>query len=411
MRLGRLHRGIKKLALAAKQSSIFQRAMAVAEDQIQLRSIGQAKAIVALADAVWGPAASFDLWFRRGIVKAKIGDLNDAVEAMRNAYAILPDNPSVVYALGSLLAHRREFVEADKLFARDVPVMTGSGSHTYTRALSFFRRHEPQEKLPRRRVDPSHQPIDSIDRRSIVYLVAADSVYFCRYAQALARSIELFGGENFLLHFHVVNPDQHSRELFSTLLARYSNVRISTEFYSLDEFSEAQRKTYYSCARYLILSEIITELALPVIVADMDQMLMSDPAPLLKIAQGADVTLMRFENQYHNILSLLSATLMVVRPTDGGAKFVTDLESYIKTSISNPVNLTWHLDQAALAITYLASESIEYGYIPASMVHLEPGEPNSDRPFDVGIFWSITNSIAENLKKVETASFSQLLRS
>lgn len=411
MRRGRLYNGIKKLTLAARQSAIVQRAMAFAEEQIQFRSIGQAKVIVALADAVLGPAASFDLWFRRGIVKSNSGDLDEAIESMKNAYAILPDNPSVVYALGSLLAHRREFVEADKLFARDVSVMTGSGSHTYTRALSFFRKYEPQGKFPRTRVDLSHQMIGSIDRRSIVYLVAADSVYFCRYAQALARSIELFGGKNILLHFHVVNPDQQSRELFSTLLARYSNIRVSTELYNLDEFSDAQRKTYYSCARYLILSEIITELGLPVVVADMDQMLMSDPTPLLKIAHGADVTLMRFENQYHNILSLLSATLMVVRPTDGGAKFVTELESYIKASISNPVNLTWHLDQAALAITYLSNEGIEYGYIPASMVHLEPGEPNSDRPFDVGIFWSITNSIAENLKKVETASFSQLLRS
>lgn len=69
------------------------------------------------------------------------------------------------------------------------------------------------------------------------------------------------------------------------------------------------KKVYYSCARYLDLRNELSRGSAPVIVADMDQILMADPQPLLDLANAAGVALLRFNNQSHNLFSLLSARI------------------------------------------------------------------------------------------------------
>lgn len=407
----KLDHGIEKIKLAATKSSLFKRAIAAAEIFIQAGNHKQASALIASAKSLYGPALAFDLWFRRAIATAKLNRIDDAVAAMRQAYAILPENPSVIYALGSLLACRREFEEADKLFAKDVPVMTGTGSPTYTRALRFKHDFLSSSQPPPRIVEPLASAALGSNDWTTVYLVASDSVYFERYAQALARSVEIHGGGRILIYFHVVNANAQTYNIFSALSKRHPNVRGAVETFDFGNLSEIQRKTYYSCVRYLVLAEIMSEFAAPIVVADIDQMLVSDPEPLFLITGAADVALLRFDNQCHNLFSFLSATLMVVQPTAGAANFVNALASNVRRSISNPQNMTWHLDQAALAVTYLSEDTVKYSFIPDSIVHLGSGEPIPGRPADVGIFWSITNSIPENLKKIETATFSGLMRS
>lgn len=407
----KLHHGIKKIRSATTKSPLYKRAVAVAEIFIQAGNHKRASALIALAKALFGAELAYELWFRRGIATAKLNRIDDAVAAMKQAYAILPENPSVIYALGSLLACRREFKDADKLFANDVPVMTGTGSPTYTRALRFVPEVQSQAELPQRIIKPLAPVAGHSNEWTTVYLVASDSVYFERYAKALSRSIEIYGGGKILLHFHIVNPNAQAYDIFSELSKRHSHVRGAVESVDFGNLSEAQRKTYYSCVRYLVLAEIMSAFAVPIIVADIDQMLVSDPQPLFLLTGSADVALLRFENQSHNLFSFLSATLMVVQPTAGAREFVNALASNVRRSMSDPRNMTWHLDQAALAVTYLSEDRIKYSYIPHSIVHLGSGEPMPDRPADIGIFWSITNSIPENLKKIETGTFSEFMRS
>jgi hypothetical protein len=353
----------------------------------------------------------FDVHYASGIIASQRGQLHEAERFYKKAVSINGDVSAANYALGSVKAVLGKLPAASKLFATDIPVLTGTGAYTYTRALCF----DPNECTPE-----SLGRLNGTFSRSItwltpassgepslraMYFVAADSVYFCRYSEALINSIRMNAGADVAIHCHIVNPTEKAQKLVDEIEANATGVSLSCEQADLARLDDTQRKTYYSCSRYLILPEVLRQHQCPAIVADIDQMVMAGIGPLLELGEEADVALLRLPWQVNNLFSFLSATLVLVKPGAGGQRFADRLCWNVASALTDGARLLWHLDQGALAITHLANPDIRCNFIPPGMVHLADSEPSMKRNADEGIFWSITNSLEQNIAKLNTRSF------
>lgn len=333
-----------------------------------------------------------------GLIECAAKDMAAAERHLRACLAAYPDHQMTAYVLGSVLCSQGKLTEADVLFARDAPVMTGTGRVTYSRALCFGEAPGAARPVHIAPLDPA-APLEKA-----VFFAAADSVYFCRYARQVANSLARFAG--FGLHLHIVNPSSEAMALANEL-SRSPAVTVSTETIDPDTFDEDQLKTYFSCARYLVLPDLMGAHSAPIVVMDMDQLVMSDPAPLLKFASPHDVCMLRFDSAVSNMFSFFSATLLVVSPTEKGRQFARQLQSNLAYAVISPGQMLWHVDQAALVKTHFSLPSVDYGFIPLKMLHLGGGEPAAKRPANEGMFWSITNSVTSNMSKLDLPSFRQ----
>lgn len=344
------------------------------------------------------PSVPSDFLFYVGKLECAVGDKEAGLHALQKGVEMVPDNPNFIYSLGSLLMSSGRVREADALFARGVDIATGDGNSTNTRALCF------DDAGP----DVEGAKIlfqqEATCNATAVYFSAADSRYFKRYARAVAKSVARFTGGRAALHFHIVSPDEEALTL-AGVLAGDGSVTISIEYPDLAGLTETQRRTYYACSRYRVLPLLMNRMPVPIVVTDMDQIVIGSPGPLLDFALQRDVSLVRFSAELTNAFSLFSATLAVVMPTAGGRRFAERLAMYVTQGTSDPSRMCWHLDQAAIARAHFQLPDVDFGYIPLWMLHLDPGAPDSGE--NAPLFWSITNSIAANLSKLESDAFRQ----
>lgn len=344
-----------------------------------------------------GDKPNTDFIYYAGRLECELGNYSAGIELLRRAYCAAPDEPRYIYSYGSVLMFLGRIAESTDLFKQGARVPLGNGSFSSTVTLCFNDDIDTHTKK-----SPKYLNNNSDEANSVLFFAAADSVYFRRYAKAVSKSVEQNAGKTALLHFHIINPDCQAIRLAQELEVS-SRLNYSTESVDLSEFSETQRKTYFACARYRLLPELMSKYYSPIVVVDMDQILIGDPAHLLSYSQNYDVSLVRFDHQAANILSLFSATLAVFSPNSKAKEFANRLSAYVNQAIEEPYRLMWHLDQAAIARAYTVMPNIRYGSIPLQMLHLDRTQPTvGSTP---AIFWSITNSISENLDKLESETF------
>ncbi|MGH7030853.1 MAG: hypothetical protein ACREEZ_10550 [Stellaceae bacterium] len=356
-----------------------------------------------------------DARYTEGMILAQLGRIERAEAALRITVALEPTHQGAIYALASLLACRGAFEEADAFFARDLPVRCDDGKFTWTRCIRLplpgrpLGAEAPAEPVPRGR-QVRFDPLTKGAGLRAVYALAADAAYLRRFGRPLAASLARWGGGGLLLHLHIINPDQEAHALLAELASGPLPLGISEEAVDLSAWEEDARRSYYTCARYLMLPELLAHYQAPILVADIDQMLLADPAPLLARATEGDVGLLLFENQRQNLLSRISATLLLAAPTSGARRFAVTLAAVLAEAIAQPDRMVWHLDQAALAVTQLGIEGVRSFGLDPAVVHLAPGEPPAQRPSGAGLFWSITNSIPSNRAKLESPTFRAFTR-
>ncbi len=329
---------------------------------------------------------------------------------MRLCLALSPDHKQAAYALASLLAARGAFTEADALFCRDLPVLCDNGHTTWTRMLRLPLPGRPlgwpAPAVPQPVRHIMLPAVDAASSADVVYLVGADSRYLGLFARPLAASIARSGVRRVLLHLHAVNPTPETIALLDELRSGPVSVIVSTEQAALDGLDETEQRCFYACSRFLILPDLLAMYNLPILVADIDQLVLRPPTALLSVLGDADAALLRFDNARHNILSLVSATLMLAGAGLGGRRFAETLRDWLLARMAEDGGLAWHLDQAALAVVHLGLEGLRWVGIDPTLVHLDQQPPDADSP---AAFWSITHSIAANAAKMETSAFRTLI--
>lgn len=319
------------------------------------------------------------------------GNLSTAQKILCFGLSIRPADTDLAYALGSLMALRGKLPEAKKLFQQDLPVPTGLGTHTFTRALCF----DVAGTMCRSRV-VSFDPPTADRSRSAIYFVSADSGYFSTFIDDLVISVRR-NSPQLHIHAHIVNPDENARASIERL--RRDEVSFSTEQTDLSELNDEQIKTYYAVSRYLMLPRIRRAFGGPMIVADMDQIIVADVAPLLNCVSEHDLSIIQLAENSFNLLSYFTATAIALKDSSKAAAFADALAANIRSALSDDRNLVWHLDQGALVMTLLGDRTIAFNPMSRHLINF------GNDPNDTSVLWSATRSVAGNSQRSWSAGW------
>lgn len=196
--------------------------------------------------------------------------------------------------------------------------------------------------------------LDDIDTDScltagrLVVLAACDSVYVA-HAISLVRSIEVFSpGETIILH--VINPSDEALQQLDVLGRQLKKTRlvVSRERIALGSITDMQRKTYYACARFLRLAELMQASACDFLVLDADSMVVAPIERDFSDKPEAEVCLRRrdLEGPVSEHLAVAAGSVWV-RSTPSARLFVQAIAADIQTAFTDGA-AAWHLDQIIL---------------------------------------------------------------
>lgn len=115
-----------------------------------------------------------------------------------------------------------------------------------------------------------------------VLLAACDARYLDRFGPAFVRTADATAEGPFVLHLHVVEPDDGTVALVERLAGSVRNARLvlSVERFS-DRVPPAMRRTYLTCCRFMRLSRLLELYDRPLLVADVDGVFARNPAGIL----------------------------------------------------------------------------------------------------------------------------------
>ncbi len=328
----------------------------------------------------------------------------EAIEHIRKAADCgLDANYSKVVLAGALVNAGRHD-EADAIYSQNIAIALPSPYETDTRILRFGKSY--REIMRRTRIELTlDRPVDVPEGGQAVYFLCCDGVYFERFIEAAVNACVQNSGVDFIIHIHLVNRLPAAEVILTRLGNRLGKerLRLTEETIDLSMFGDAKRRTYYACRRFYMLPQLIQIYARPILCADVDQLVMGSVHELLERMDGYDVGLVHDLLNKMNMTSYFSATAAFLMPTPAAFKFTERVRRYIDYFMTAERSALWHLDQAALAVTYLNDPTLaRLLYFPFSLVH---SRPVGDDQLGSAVFWSITYSIAQNAEKLRTAWF------
>jgi tetratricopeptide (TPR) repeat protein len=344
-------------------------------------------------------------------VALREGRLEEAVLLLRSHLATYPGHRFVHYTLASVLPHLGLFEEANRHAARGTLVTCGDLKLTSSRVIRFPESSPTQPlESPFGRQVCWEPPLAASDAEAM-YIVGCDSRYFLLFGEALIASLARRAGARLGLHLHLVNSDQAAEALLERLRAKpVLPIVCSRENVDLGALGERQRRTYLACARYLILPDLLERYARPMLVTDTDQLVVADLRALLRDLSNYDVALLRDDRQIHNILALISASVMGINHSPGGQRFARTLCDTVSGRMADPAGLSWHLDQAGLAVAHLWHSEIRTLRLPRWVMDsvISP-TARPDKPSPRALFWSVTMAHEHAVWKLQTSLFQQFL--
>lgn len=182
-----------------------------------------------------------------------------------------------------------------------------------------------------------------------VVQLAGDDLYWSRFGDLATESV-LKGDDCAVVHATV-----YAQKVETVALLRSLHARVGPRFgYTVaglvsraaDILNEhGQARTFYSCIRFLALSELISAYGRPVLSLDLDVRLRRPLGPLLRRLSGADVaiTVWPGQNPWHEI----GAGFVLTASTAHGHRFAEYLKGYIQEMLLGGLGF-WTLDQVGL---------------------------------------------------------------
>jgi glycosyltransferase involved in cell wall biosynthesis len=355
----------------------------------------------ALALDAFEPQAHIGL----AILLAARGAFAEATEHIRLAAQCGLDTNYGKIVLASALVNLGQADEADRLFSQKIPLKLPHPYRSDSRILRFGKGY-PDIMVRAPVVSTPRDLVTNIpDGGPAVYFVCCDGVYFDRFVEPAVRSCIENSGVDFVIHVHLMNRLSSNDRVLSRLneFTQRGRLRISEETVDLSAFNLSEQRSYYACRRFYLLPDLIRSYGRLVLCADVDQLAIAPVGPLLDQMRGYDVGLTHDPLNTLNLPSYFSATAAFFAPTAPTLAFADRLRRYIDYFISVEHCPLWHLDQAALAVTYLNDpDLIRLRRFPISIVQTGPIDDNK-----VGdaVFWSITYSRSKNVEKLRSSQF------
>jgi hypothetical protein len=193
------------------------------------------------------------------------------------------------------------------------------------------------------------RPLGVALRRGQLLLLAACDSGYVEYVTALIRSLDVFSpGERVCVH--VVNPtDDALADLQrSRSLLRHTELIVSTERVDLGALTPVQRRTYYACARFLRLAELLEQADGDLLVLDADSLVVSKIDRDFTDKLEAEVCLRRrdlLEQQPEHLA--VAAGSVWVRATEASRAFFRAVANDLVSAFESG-EASWYLDQITL---------------------------------------------------------------
>lgn len=188
----------------------------------------------------------------------------------------------------------------------------------------------------------------ALKRGQLLLLAACDSSYVPP-ASALARSLDVFSPGHTLL-VHVVNPSDEAIDSLHHLSTQLHHTRllISSESTDLAGLSPVQQRTYYACARFFRLCDLLPSSECDFLVLDADSLVVSQIDRDFSDKPEAEICLRRrdlTEPQPEHLA--VAAGSIWLRSTEGTRQFFSAVGADILSAFESG-NAGWYLDQIAL---------------------------------------------------------------
>jgi hypothetical protein len=353
--------------------------------------------------------------YRNALAAIERGNLPRGERLLRRASRRWPSVGWFSYRLGSVLAAQARHGEAAAIFAAGNSLRLAPDLVTDTRILLVGSDHPTASTGGLGAGDTFIVAPDLAKAPAAALLfLCCDAAYFRLYAEAAIASALANSGLGLACHVHVVNPDRAAIEEQNRITLRHAGaaVSFSHETTDLSRRSATERRVYYACRRYQLLPALLRRVGGPVVVADIDQLVVRSLEPVLAIVRDADVGLIQYGGvALSNALSVISASAAVAAATSGAGRYFGLVAAYIDHCLAHDL-WVWHLDQAAL---YAVELTVEARGEPVRLRRLDPAILEST-VFDAAatgvpapetIFWSITHSLQSNAAKRDLDLFAR----
>jgi hypothetical protein len=324
--------------------------------------------------------------------------LHLAEKLCRHALVQSPGNPFALGRLASVLTSATRYRETDRLY-QTIGRDHGGIESVIRLAPDFFEqlRLEPHET-------EASTEIAAADPDRMVVFAGCDVRYFHRFADALANSIAESNSPH-LLHLHVVNPDGGVAGRIAAMQKRLPALSIACTTEQTQEGWDADAlRTYFACARFLMLPALLRRYRRPILMLDVDVVVLRDPKPLLDQlrAEAADFAMVRGEQQ--DPWCTYWADAILALPTPSTLEYFDRVRDYLRRFLSQNRGI-WFLDQVALFAAYVAGFA---GRPRPQIVEWPADIQNSDTT--LAYFWSLHISQPSNASLEESPLFRRFLK-
>ena len=336
-----------------------------------------------------------------------MGEVENALTQYARAVVLRPELPFAYARMADLLSAMHRFREAAHALTQAaergnwIDRLLRMDDALYLQVQAHAIEHLAGPSLEGR-LRPANQ-------RAVLY-VCCDPVYCNSFLVGLVRSFLLHGNLNALIHIHIVNPNQTIEPTMAevTKIAGASAIACTFEHTDLSNLNETQHKTYYACARFLNLPQLLEHYDCPIIVVDADILVVHSVSELLDAAQQVDVRLLSLDPIRCDSWARFSASVLIFNQTTAARGFAARVRAWILYWIDQQV-MTWFLDQIAIhaiyAQTQLREEKIAFSFIPTPFLeYCSPAQAHAE-PKPETVFWSVTASIEQNWTKLESAVY------
>jgi len=193
----------------------------------------------------------------------------------------------------------------------------------------------------------------------VVFFAAADQRYVERYAKWYASTILAACDVPCLIIIHVIGAGANLHDIAATVGVKDGRLILSGDDFNAADVKNAvidspdypprtSPVAHFQSVRFMRLPGLLQNLGLPVLVSDIDTLLLRGISDLL--AAHADEDVVINENVYGlSVADRLTANLLLVAPTASGVLFARFLADYLVRHLAAPEVVRW-IDQIGLLL-------------------------------------------------------------
>ncbi len=351
----------------------------------------------------WSYAAQIGV----GNALRRAGRVAEAEAAYRVAACLCPSYPFTHTRLGCLYAVTGRHEEADRCFERAGHSWSPAREEAIRLSPAFLERLGGAVETHPGTVELHDVTVpDGIDH---ILFSSGDAGYITKFAFSLVNSINQNHHHPAFIHIHAINPDARSDAEIARIKESFPGIKVAYSFEKTDvEPFGDEKKTYFACARFLVLPRLLKMYNKPVLMLDMDLLLLRDPSPLQAMVGEADFGAVGGSTM--EIWNEMWADVVYIKPSKRTVDFFDFAARYMLHFLTTG-HPRWFLDQIALFVARHRRQPDETrakaSILPNSIHRMEMVvlSDGSIRGSDDAFFWSVHASLPTSAQQITSPQF------